>query len=243
MHDSPVDPASPVFIADDCIATLADQLESLEALDLPRKTINACLLGYGWWASVLRTADAVRNLYQLGFAHEASPLVRTILLHTATLEWLAREPERVVTVVTYEHAYRRYRLYEQARKKGWSLAGLDDTKQPAGPKPSGLHLLREPEKLCEYVEMPNSYIPFMIESSYVHPSGIGGDRYLHREGNETMLRPTASSPPVELRASALFGAMAMDAYGRLIGRSDWCDLAAEIGRKLGVGQVAKLVHC
>lgn len=225
-------------IAAECIAELAAHLVSIDSIEVPASRTTACLLGYGWWAGVVRTADAIRLLYETGLAPEASTLVRTVLLHAASLEWLVRDPDVVLSAVTYEHTYRRFRLYEQARRRQWPLGEVEDIPdQPIGPKPRDLHLLRNPEKLCERVEMLSSYIPFMIESAYAHPSAIGGDRYLHEENGVAMIRHTPASAPVGLAATAIYVAVATDAFGRLATIPALSAMAINIGNKLGIDRL------
>jgi hypothetical protein len=190
-------------------------LTAVGAADFPNEHLAAPFLGWGWWVRTVRTAEAIRLISQEGMAHEAAPLTRTVIHHGLALSWLAREPDRVLEAVRYQHLQKGQKLVEGALRRQWDLSKADEfPKKPEGSPPSGVAYLESVEKLCELVGAPNTYVAFMAESSYVHPSAVGADAYFSHDG--------ASGPATfaavggtSLRSVAVFAGLATVAMSGL----------------------------
>lgn len=91
------------------------------------------------------------------------------------------------------------------------------------------------ETLCKAIGLTDLYLPFMIESAYIHPSANGADVYLEplAEGN-VRLRIEPSLPPTPLRVIAMWAGLATRALGALTGDDQFERLADEIQARLGV---------
>jgi hypothetical protein len=50
------------------------QLNELDTLHVYGGRARASMLGYGPWARIVRTGEAIRQLHTVGFDHEAAPL-------------------------------------------------------------------------------------------------------------------------------------------------------------------------
>ena len=96
--------------------------------DIPVEKAEAAAIGFGWWVRVVRTADAVRRLHEAGLSNEASPLVRTILLHWVALAWLCQHPDEAVEGANFENKRWKQRFVNTAAGPGWKL-----TKVKLGP--------------------------------------------------------------------------------------------------------------
>lgn len=222
-------------LAAKCIQTAVTHLEGMRALTVPKARRAASLLGYGWWASVVRTAEGVRQLYASGLGHEAAPLVRTALHHAVALVWLAQDPDTVLKAVAWEHQWKRHRLFERARVRQWDLSALDELpERPAKPKPAGVAYLAKLEDLCNHIDQTNMYVPYMIESSYVHPSGLGADSYLDERDGTGYIRPTSKAPVTPLSGTVIFVAQATEALGTLTGDDGMTRLAEKIIARMQV---------
>jgi hypothetical protein len=222
-------------VAADCIRSLGELHRSLGTIRVHEESATAFLLGYGWWVRVVRTAEAVCVLHENDLDHEASPLVRTLLHHTAALAWLRDDQQGAIEAVTYDHQRRRQRLGQKATAQEWDLSSVKLGPPPSGEKPAGLIYLDQFEKLCQRVGAENVYVAHMIESGYVHPSGISSDTYLHRSDDGVItLRHSATISGVPLRTTAVFAAVAARIMGDMIGDARFTETADEIGRRLGV---------
>jgi hypothetical protein len=209
-------------------------LSGLKSLSVPGGREPATLLGYGWWVRVLRSAEAIRFLHVRGFDHEASPLLRTVLHHTAALDWLRTDPAAVLEAVSWDHGTRRQKLYLKARSREWDLSAIRMGPPPRTPRPDAVDYLDRFEKLADLLGAPNMYVAYMVESAFVHPSGLSSDTYVDEVDGAVVLRITSKEPGVPLRQAAVFAAVATRAFGELVTRQDLVDLADAIGARMGV---------
>ena len=223
-------------LADEGIAAIVDHVGAVAEFQFPVERAKACALGYGWWVGIVRMGEAVRRLYRLGFDHEASPLIRTLLHHTGVLVWLEQEPEVVLAAVKYEHPARTVKLFNHAQSRQWDLSDLVETpEKPSGPPPEGAALLDNFEELSRHIGKPNLYVPYKIESGYVHPSGMSGDTYLDVSDGRVVGRETARAPHTPLRATVLCLVIATDAYADLLGGHEGLHaLAADVAARNGL---------
>jgi hypothetical protein len=87
---------------------------SLGTLVSPPGREAAALLGYGWWTRVVRSAEAMRLLHSHALSNEASPVLRSLLHHTAVLAWLRKDLGAVLETVSHDNDHRRQKLYQKA---------------------------------------------------------------------------------------------------------------------------------
>lgn len=109
-------------LAANAIQELNNLLPSLQAISVEAGLAAASAVAFGWWMRILRTAEGVRRMHEDGMSQEASPLLRTILHHTAALEWIRRCPDDVLQALKHEHARRRQSLSQKANARGWDQA-------------------------------------------------------------------------------------------------------------------------
>lgn len=221
--------------AGEVISALAQYFHDSDEFKFPADQARACALGYGWWVGVLRMAEAIRHLYLLHFRHEASPPIRTVLHHTGALIWLEREPDVVLAAILHEHPVQTALLFNHAVNRQWDVSDLEEVpRKPSGPAPPGAALLDNFEQLSKRIDQPNLYVPYKIESAYVHPSGLSSNTYLALEDGRVVGRPSAEAAPIPLGATAQFALMATDAFARLIGDPILRELVADRAERLGV---------
>lgn len=177
----------------------------------------------------------MRLLHSHAFSNEASPVLRSLLHHTAALAWLRREPVAVLEAVEYDNEHRRQKLYQKATARQWQLPGVKLGPPPRGKPPAGAAYLNRFEHLCDVVGCRNLYMAYMMESGNVHPSGLSGDVYLTERDGKPQLSPVPTRPGVPLRAAAVFAGTATNEFGELAGDDRLTEFAAETGETLGVG--------
>jgi hypothetical protein len=219
------------------IRNLTKLSRNLGELEVPRETATAVALGLGWWMRSIRTAGAVRLLHKNGLSQEASPLLRTLLIHAAAIEWLRQFPNAALEAVRYEHEDYRQKLYQKAHMRRWDLTGVDLGPPPSGEKPDGLVLLREVEKLCTRIGSEHLYVAYKIESPYSHPSALSADSYFDpplEDSGMPQLRDHPSVAAVPLRVAATFALCATNSLGQLGRLSRLTDESNRLADRLGV---------
>jgi hypothetical protein len=158
----------------------AGELDSLNvSADANRRV---ALLAYGWWMRCVRTGEAIRLLHAAGLGQEASPLVRTLMHHELALKWLAAEPELAIEAVDYQHEVETNKVVSELHKRKWQIPDVGPLpKKPKGPSPEGMGLLHSFDALGDRVDRPNHYVPYRLESSYIHPSWLGASTYIDED--------------------------------------------------------------
>ncbi len=221
--------------AANAIRELNNLFPSLRSIAVDVRLAAASAVAFGWWMRILRTAEGVRRMHEAGLSQEASPLLRTILHHTAALEWLQRCPDDVLQALKHEHARRRQSLSQKAKARDWDLNGVNLGPPPRGERPAGLVYLERFEQLCEHIGVPNLYVAYMVESAYAHASGLSADVYLDLdEGGHTRLRDSPTNSGQPLKVTAMFAATATNIFGDLL-KDDRLTKAAEaVGVRLSV---------
>lgn len=217
--------------AAECIANLYRALPSLLPVPPPEDNAAPAMMGFGWWVFIIRTAEAIRLLHDADLAHEAAPLVRTLLHHVVALIWLAREPDAAYTAAKYQWQAKKQKLYSGAAARSWDVSRLEyPPKKPKGNQPSGLRLLDSVETLAAHVGLPDVYVSFMVESAYVHPSATGADVYF-TTGRPAVTTELKGTP---LRATAVFAGLATVALLELLNLPGLSAHLAEFEERLGV---------
>lgn len=219
------------------IRDLTKLSRTLGDVEVPIETATAVALGFGWWMRSIRTAGGVRLLYKNGLAQEASPILRTLLLHAAAIEWLRQHPDEALDAVRYEHDDYQQKLYQKAEEREWELKGVKLGPPPSGDKPAGLKLLRDVERLCKRIGSEHLYVAYKIESPYSHASALSADTYFEppqQDGGMPQLRDTPSVPAVPLHVAATFALCATSSLGRLGNLSRLTDESARLAERLGV---------
>jgi hypothetical protein len=207
---------------------------ALEDLDIHAGNKGAGLLAYGWWMRCVRTAESIRILHAEGLGHEASPLVRTLLHHEQALLWLAQEPEFALQAVTYQHAVDANKIGSGISKRQWVIPGVDELpKKPKGPVPAGMKYLAKVEDLGEHVGRPNHYIPYRVESAYVHPSVIGGQAYIAEVDGTIHLRIDAGVNPTPLQVTTRTVIHATESLYELVGDARIHEMAEAARERFG----------
>lgn len=222
-------------IAANAIRELNDLLPSLQSIAVEARLAAASAVGFGWWMRILRTAKGVGRMHAADLSQEASPLLRTILHHTAALEWLRRCPDEVLQALKHEHARRRQSLSQKAKARDWDLKGTTLGPPPRENKPPGLVYLDRFEKLCEHIEVPNLYVAYMVESTYAHASALSADVYLDLDARgHTRLRDSPRNSGVPLKATAMFAATATNICGDLLQDDRLTKTSEAVGVRLSV---------
>lgn len=218
--------------AGECIDLVVARIETIGVISPPVEIADACLLAYGWWVRVVRSSQAIRVLHQQGLGHEAAPLVRTVLHHTAALVWLARSPQQAFEAVKWQDQQNTEKLAGLAHKGNWEFAGAyTKPEKPIENKPSGVDFLERVEKLCSHLGIPDWYVPFRIESMFVHPSAKGALAYLE---TGPKLWTSARVPGTPLSSTAMFLGRATGALGKVLNSEVIEELSREVGTRIGV---------
>ena len=114
--------------------------------------------------------------------------------------------------ITYQRAKKKQKLAGKATALEWDLTRIALPKKPKGPAPPGVALLDNVERLANRMGASDVYIPFMVESAYVHPSALSADAYFRPEGPAT----TAEVGGTPLRTSARLALAATTALLTLV---------------------------
>lgn len=217
------------------IRTLSKLVDTLGSFEVPYEQRVPFALGFGWWMRILRTAEGICLLHEAGLSQEASPLLRTLLHHTAALEWLRLFPDEVLDALREEHEQRRHDLADHATRRDWEFSGLNLGQRPEKKKLDGLRYLREFEKMCDHVHATNLYVAYKLESAYAHPSGLSADTYIQLgDDGLPFLRDTPVIDGVPLKTTAMFTATATRIVGLLIGDQRLIAAADHVGNVLDV---------
>jgi hypothetical protein len=220
-------------LAADAIRELGDLVPKLGefAVDVDK----AFAVGFGWWMRILRTAEGVTRMHEVGLSQEASPLLRTILHHTAALAWLRQYPDEALEALEHDHARRRQRLGQKAQARDWDLKGIKFGPPPRSKRPHSLVYLDRFEELCDHIEVPNLYVPYLVESTYAHPSGKSADAYLEPgDRGRPRLRDSPSVSGAPLRATVMFAAIATNILGDFVKDERLTTASEAIGERLSL---------
>jgi transcriptional regulator with XRE-family HTH domain len=160
---------------------------------MPSTSRDLFWLAYGWWAFIVRSSDAVLVLRRSGLEHEASPIVRTILQHSLTLQWLVDTGDDAVDAVReYAESSNRQLLKTMSQSEWPPVKGLTIEMPPKRVAPGPLVTrLRNFALLCKSYNAEQLYVPLRLLSSYVHPTTVGAWAYIDDASGE--LSPTATS--------------------------------------------------
>ena len=158
----------------------------------PTSTQRAFLLAYGWFAAIVRTGELIALGHENGLRHECAPSARMVLHHTLALQWLIEGGESAVDALQADAERRSYDLVKELKETKWPIpAGFT---MHAQTKPAKSGALEEQvdnfKAMCQlYKGGDQLYVPFKLQSGYVHPSWVGAQAYLIPE--EGALSPTA----------------------------------------------------
>lgn len=199
------------------ISELATMLDSIDgSLDLPPEIADAAAVGIGWWVRIVRTADAIRRLHRAGLSNEASPLVRTVLLHWVALAWLCQHPDEAFEAVDFENKRWKQKFVNRVAKSSWKLKKVK-LGPPPKDAPAGVKFLDDVGDMCERAGTRDTYLPYMLESPKSHPSMISAAPYAQKIKGRVELRGKAVVPGVSLRVVANAAAIATKLVGELVG--------------------------
>jgi hypothetical protein len=193
--------------------------------------VAKALAAYGWWARIVRTGRAIVILHRQGLAHEAAPLVRTLLHHSAALIWLDEFPDEALEALRWEHQKQGSKMLAKAIERSWDLDPIGLVESPTDEKPAGYRYLQQTEELCCRAGLDHLYVAFLIESKFTHPTGLSADAYLAVVGDELVL---LKEPPVHtpLRGAVVFAAESTRRFCAMVGRDDLGDPIAEMAESL-----------
>lgn len=184
---------------------------------------------------VTRSALAVLKLHEADLGHEAAPIARTILHHAAALCWLANDFDGATDAVRHQHAQKAQQLASKAMERAWDLSGVPSLpKKPRQSPPAGIEYLERFEKLCEEFGMRNWYVPYLVDSAFVHPSATGADAYLRLRNKEVEPCVTPEVEEVPLHSVASWAGIATTALAEITGDTNINSLAGEISELLNV---------
>lgn len=189
--------------------------------------LSTLLVAWGWWSRIVRSAEAVVLLYDNHLAHEAAPIVRTIVHHTVALRWLITRPAEVLAALTWEHQREGSKVLAKVLERGRDLEPNTGPTPPDAKPPPGVKFLRDAEKLCERTGEPNAYPAFLFESKFLHPTGISADAYLEL-GLEGPVLLKDAGVATDLSGTALFATSATVDFSTLAGLDELAAKATEI---------------
>ena len=201
-------------------------------LRFPASTVAACAIGYGWWARTLRSGRGVVALDECGLAHEASPLVRTMLIHAVAIEWLRRDPPGALEALHHEDDSRRPDIANRAELLGWDVPlPAVGPRPPKDSRPGTADQLKSFERMCQEVGNSHLYLAYKLESAYAHPSLKSAHAYLDTAAEELLSEPANAGE--QLRAAALMAAIATHAFGLLLDDQPLIAAADSVGALIG----------
>jgi len=105
----------------EAIAILSNTLRSHTRVAAPLDDANGARAGVAWTIRVLRTAEAVAELHHLGLGDTAAPLVRSVMEHAMSMQWLVERRSEAVKAIEYGHRQHQRRLRDAAAAHGWDL--------------------------------------------------------------------------------------------------------------------------
>ncbi|MFE6872580.1 DUF5677 domain-containing protein [Kitasatospora sp. NPDC057692] len=168
------------------VAHLAGVLDKIGSgsIEVHQPTHDVFIVAWGWWARLVRSGQAVSLLSKSGFAHESSPIARSIVEHTLHLSWLVDSGPDAVAALEEERTVNASKLIksiEAAAENGWQVP--EGVERPTLPVKGDEHPLlnetRSFEDLCTLFGAPGVYVVYRVLSDYVHPSLNSAEQYLH----------------------------------------------------------------
>lgn len=168
---------------------------------------------FGWWAGMTRSSQAVVTLRRAGLAHEAAPIVRSILQHSLVLQWMVDVGDAAIDAVAEYGDDNTRLLIDTAKKASWDLPeGVGDDLPPkpgtANPLVKKIKIF---EQLCTQYGAGELYVTFRILSAYAHPTATGAMAYVDQASGTPASRSTSPT-----RAYVLQTALCLAQAGRVI---------------------------
>lgn len=167
----------------------------------------------GWAIRATRTALAVARLHDAGLGHEAAPLARSLLEHSATIAWLEKNRAAALPVIAYERSRHQTNLWESASDADWDLSHSE--KPTRGEKPEGplLGQFQSFEQMLAALGRSEHYAIYRIDSGVAHAGYLSAEAYFDDASGPSWDPPM---PPTPLRSAAVMLAMALDSLTDIV---------------------------
>lgn len=132
--------------------------------------INIFAVAWGWSARSVRTALLIVEACEAGYAAEAVPLVRSLMEHTLSLQWLLETGEPALLALAAQRHRHQSRIWDNIDIAGWPPPpGLTRPQEPAPAAAADAVAL-----LGNFAAMLDHYglvrLPYMLESQTLHAS-------------------------------------------------------------------------
>ncbi|MFD4636972.1 DUF5677 domain-containing protein [Lentzea sp. NPDC058436] len=160
-----------------------DAMVEAEEIAVQVETSHVFKAMYGWWVGIVRSSKAVVLLHDNGLDREAEPIVRSIVQHALTLQWVVDVGDEALDAITEHGENERDRMLGHAKRAGWSFPGDDGDSEPraAGGSHRLLPMVKNFAALCAAYDAQSAYVVFCLLSGTVHPSVAGATAYFDDE--------------------------------------------------------------
>jgi hypothetical protein len=138
----------------------------------------------GWWVGINRSSQlvALAHINQLG--HESGPIVRSIIQHTLTLQWIIDEGDDALAALVESGDNNTRKLLDELERADWPIPqGVERTRPEAPARPHRLlNMIDRFHDLCDAYDASQLYVTYRLLSGQLHPSPQGGHAYVDDDG-------------------------------------------------------------
>ena len=138
-------------------------------------------VAWGWFAYIVRSGALIALAHEHGFRHECGPNSRVVIQYTLALQWLIEGGDAAVDVVEKAAHISVAELHKELSATGWPLPQGWTLVAPADPPAKGgalHHQFDNFKAMCAlYDGGPQLYVPYKLQSSYIHPSYVAARAY------------------------------------------------------------------
>ncbi|WP_326721708.1 DUF5677 domain-containing protein [Streptomyces sp. NBC_00243] len=206
-------------------------------IETKQRNYRPVLIGHGWCTEVHRLAESSLHLVDLGYAHEALILLRTMLETTVSLHWLSQKGDSGALGV-FAEGDRLNRAAAADMEKGFNVPQdlIDVIKNVPVEKTDESEIFRKFQAQCDEIDPKRElYSVYRFLCGYAHPSSVGAFAFVEPMTKPPSLRsaPKAQGSMVEVTA-AMCLIWAGRAFDEMINGKPRKQFLRSVARELGL---------
>jgi hypothetical protein len=202
-------------------------------ISVPVEHSRSVWFAHGWYRRCRRLSEALLELSHLGYSHEAAPMRRSLVEHSAFLLWLAEAPDGAVDSLLWKHQ-KRIGQMRAAMRGEWPVPeeAFDVLDITVAESSERTYLAFA--HLCQRFQLQEIYVVWLTETGLTHPSFSSAAAYTGADDlGEAILVNDAPQDLVPDRAvvPALL-CLASKGMNAILAEHPWTDTLEEIERRL-----------
>lgn len=221
------------------IAEAMDALGDAGSATAKSGTARVVPVAWGWFAYIVRCASLISLAHQNGFRHECGPTSRVVIQYTLALQWLIEGGDAAVDVVEKAEHISAGKLAKELADtefplpEGYTLATPIDPPTKSGALHNQFDNFKDMCKL--YQDGPQLYVPYKLQSSYIHPSYVAARAYADPDRPERLSTRAVTDTFANLVDTTRCIIQAALALAELLEDSVLSDATAEAQKAWGAG--------